>query len=171
MARPRVSFLWIDMSDPDENRAARNALAPLQGTYRVTAEPTRETRSNRANRYYWGVVVASFFEFLREQDYEIRDPGEAHEIIKAKLLPSREVRKPGTELVVARLPPTTHDMDVSQFHDFVERARAWLLDKLGIDTPDPGAWRPTRKAQNVRVWTVPAKRLEAAGSTVLVRTS
>lgn len=77
--------LFIDMSNPNERNTLWQALRNLRGLYRIEITRDRKLRSSAANRFYWGVVIAAFRQYLAEQG----DPVTAnfcHELLKNKFL-------------------------------------------------------------------------------------
>lgn len=139
MSRPTYDDT-IDLSDPAQNAAYRNWLRARQrpdgkpSWYRCSNEPEANTRSAAANRFWWKYRVQPFYEFLKGQDYDVRSKDDCHAILKEKLVGPRLLYKPGTDLVVATLEPTTHDMTPEEFSRLIDGAGAWLTGKLGIDT-------------------------------------
>ena len=66
----------------DNPRWFRTCLLKYDDTdkVRITIEKERGTRSQKQNKYYWGVVLALIAEYMGEQ------PEDLHEIFKAKFL-------------------------------------------------------------------------------------
>ena len=135
MTRPKIDE-WMNLDDPNVRRNLLNRIASMNGIYEVSLKPRRNTRSSRANRYYWGVVVQAFYDFLRDQEETVTDAEMAHVELKRSILGTKAVALRGG--ITARILKTTHDMDSAQFADYIERARTWLASKLDIQTPDPG---------------------------------
>lgn len=145
MASGREQLL-CDFDNVAEKRALLTRLGVLRGPWRVELSRYRETRSTAANRYYWGVVVAAFYNFLREQDYAVNHPEDAHELLKAKFL-KRDVVDPATGEIIETITRSTARLDVGEFADYLTRCRAWLLDFFGIILPDdPVLSAPPREA-------------------------
>lgn len=126
---------FANLDEPSVKRALMTSIASMHGLYEVSIKPKRDTRTTRANRYYFACVVQPFFEMLREQDPQVIEKIQVHVELKRAILGTRIVKVGG---VTCRIVPTTHDMDTSQFHDYVDRARVWLSSSVGIETPDPG---------------------------------
>lgn len=91
----------------------------------VLREPKRN-RSNQANKYYWGVVIAMI---AAELGYT---KDEAHEAIAWKFLQEGEAD--------AKLPKrkSTADLDQHAFEDYVSQVKQFAAEELGIAIPDPG---------------------------------
>lgn len=132
MPRPALDFI-ADMT-PETKRKLMSAVGVLTGMYEVTIQPKRDTRSLRANAYYWSCVVQPFFEFLRDQEIQLTDPEQAHNEIKKIVLGTFFVK---TGKSIFEVPASTKKMNVEEFADYVDRARVWLAAMVGIETPDP----------------------------------
>lgn len=131
MSRPSIKAV-IDLP----NREIADRLAEFSGLYRIEISPARNQRSNRQNRWYWGCIVAAFADYCNEQDYEITEPDQAHEFLKARFL-AVTVRCRDTGEVIGRRVRSTTELDTAQFADYCERCRSWLADFFGIVVPDP----------------------------------
>jgi hypothetical protein len=86
-------------------------------------EKRRNTRSNQANKYYWGYVLA---EIAKETGHS---PEELHDIFKKKFLPKRFLKIKGKEYEAE---PTTTKCDTLEFMDFVENIKVFGATELGI---------------------------------------
>jgi hypothetical protein len=133
MARPTINAR-IDFGSLPLKRKFMMTAGVLEGMYDVRLKPVRDTRSIRANAFYWAAVVTPFFELLSSQEPSVTQPEQAHIELKRQVLGTRAGRV-GKAMV--RIMPTTHDMDTAAFADYVERARHWLREQVGIETLDP----------------------------------
>jgi hypothetical protein len=85
----------------------------------------RRHRTNSQNRYYWGVLLATW---AHEAGYEAT---ELHEALKRKfLLPEN----PGAPLPML---PSTANLDTKRFGEYVD-ACVRLAAQMGIAIPPPG---------------------------------
>lgn len=134
MARPELDEI-LNLDEPTIKRKLMTSVGALGGLYEVKMRPKRDTRSTRANAYYFAAVVKPFFEFLRDQEPTITEPIQAHTELKRQILGTMVINIGSTQ---ARVVKTTHKMDMNQFWDYVERARAWLATQVGVTTLDPG---------------------------------
>ena len=133
---PRESAkLTLNMDDAESKRRLMAQIGRLRGFYRVSVEPAGNKRSNAANRYHFGVLVAAFVEFWNAQEPCKISPEDAHTTIKRHVLGVDSIVLPSGEVV--EVPKPTHTMTSEEFFDFVERARAWLSQSCGIETQDP----------------------------------
>ena len=109
----------------------------------VTVEELGTTRSKRANAYYWSTVVAMIAK-------ETGHTSEAvHDALCAMFLPNTAAevaffaKLTGERLAVKTDGRRSSKLSKSAFYDFVEQARAWAGEFLGlvIPDPDPDYWR------------------------------
>lgn len=136
----------LDLTVPAVNQALRMQIANANAFCHVIIKPIRPTRSTRANSYYWAAIVTPFFQFLKEQEVEITHVEQAHIELKRNILGTR-AKQVGK--VMTRIVPDTHTMDTAEFMDYVERARIWLWNSVGLQTLDPnemGVKPPRRQA-------------------------
>ena len=99
----------------------------------VTVERQHATRSLTANAYYFGVVVEHIAEHTGYT------PEETHAALKTLFLPKRlallgQNGELHDELVIGG---TTTTLNTIQFYEYVEKCRAFALDKLGVVIPVP----------------------------------
>lgn len=125
----------LDLSDRDMKQRFIRWIGTLAGAYEVEVRPRRNTRSLQQNAYYWACVVTPLADFLSAQDYELNTPEDAHEILKAKFL-TTPVINPETGEIIGRIVRSTTDLSTEEMTDYIERARAWMLDFFGIWTQD-----------------------------------
>jgi hypothetical protein len=104
----------------------------------VTVERQHATRSDQANRYYWGVVIEHISEHTGYT------PEETHDALKTLFLPKRlamlgENGELHSDLVIGG---STTALNKVEFYEYCERIREFALDKLGVRIPAPDpAWR------------------------------
>jgi hypothetical protein len=126
---------------PQNKRRLIDSIGPLAGLYECRIEPRKNTRSSQQNRYFHGVIVEMFYQFLRDQDYDAASPEAAKGFLKAKFL-LHELVNPETGEVIGRRVKSTAELSSEEFGDFIDRARAWLADFFGLVIPDPDQdWR------------------------------
>lgn len=108
----------------------------------------KATRSERANRYLWGVV----YKLLAKENEQT--PEDFHDAMCAMFLPDEKKRveffnkMTGECLTVEIDPRRSSKLKGDEFYDFVERVRLWGLEFLGVITPDPDKdyWRKRSEA-------------------------
>ena len=107
------------------------------GEYTITIERKRAHRSQRANRFYWGVVIKEL------SDYTGIDPDDLHLYLKARFLSkSLAIAKANGEIVDEYvLGGSTAALNVVEFYDYIQRIKAWALDSLEVEIPEPDTYR------------------------------
>jgi hypothetical protein len=108
---------------------------------RVTVKEYRDTRSDRQNAYYWGVVVphlvAGFVSlgnsWLNPQNKEHQEM--IHEILKERFLANGVELVMGSEVIKTK--PTTTKADTMEMHQFIERVRMFAMETMGVYVPEP----------------------------------
>jgi hypothetical protein len=93
----------------------------------VTVEKRKLNRSQRQNRYYWGVVL----DLIAKETGHTTE--ELHEIYKRMFLPRKVIEYKKREIPV---PTSTTDCDITDFHNYIERVRAEAAS-MNINVPDP----------------------------------
>lgn len=90
----------------------------------MTLEPEKARRSTRANRYYWGVVLALLGEHLGY------DPDDLHEVLAMKFL-----RMEDDPLTGVPLRKRTPKLSTQEFADYVDRCIRFAAEQ-GVVIPD-----------------------------------
>ena len=91
------------------------------------ARPTT-SRSQRQNRFYWGVVLTAIAESTGNSTEDI------HVVLRDRLLPRKFITLGSKEVEVRK---TTTDLTTEEFTLYLEAVRAWAATELGITMPDP----------------------------------
>lgn len=100
-------------------------------------------RSQKANKYYFGVVLRIVSEETGQSVDDI------HDAMCSQFLPSEQKRveffnrMTGESLAVDADTRRSSKLTGGPFYDFVEQVRLWAQEFLGIQTPDPDPeyWR------------------------------
>ena len=106
-------------------------VAQLRETWEleITISRLRATRSQQANRYYWGVVLHLISEHTGDT------PEDLHDYFKTRFLP-KKLSLAGDELDVV-VGGSTRTMNTSQFYAYVEQVRTFAGDFLNLEIPLP----------------------------------
>lgn len=133
------------LSFPPYQRAIwRRSLAGLKGKrVSLTLEEYKDTRSQKANAYYWSVVLK-----LLSAETGMT-PEEIHDAMCVKFLPNEAKRveffnrMTGECMAVEVDRRRSSKLKGGAFYDFVETVRLWGVEFLGVITPDPDPeyWR------------------------------
>lgn len=122
----RRYVLWSEQIRKNAMRTI--ADLPLQPVLEITIRKYAKNRTLTQNRYYWGVVVEMV---AAHTGYT---PEEVHELFKESLLP-KQVKVFGSREVCCV--GSTSRLKTTEFSNYVERARAYVAEELGIYIPDP----------------------------------
>jgi len=109
----------------------------------VTVTEEKLTRSQKANRYYWGVVLDLASLSCGQSVDDI------HDAMCCKFLPDERKRVDFVNTLTGEVesvqidPRRSSKLNRMEFYDFVELVREWVRDFLGVDTPPPDQdyWR------------------------------
>jgi len=108
----------------------------------VIFQRKRKRRSDMQNKYYWAVVVPEIVRGMIDLGNEALQMGNndhvllVHEFLKDTLL-DNGVDIIGIEGEMFKMPPSTTRCSTTEFMEFIERARMWAGEKLGINIPGP----------------------------------
>ncbi len=132
----------------EEERDVRRAhLQSLAGKdIDVIYREHKDTRSLRANNYYWSVVLTRMSMDGSQGD---QSPEEIHDAMCEMFLPNEKKRvdffnaMTGERLTMETERRRTSKLTGAPFYDFVEKVRKFALEFMGIVTedPDPSYWR------------------------------
>lgn len=123
----------VDLSDRGDRQILSCFISGLRGKQRIKAESMRGGRTYQQNRYYFGVVVKAFEDFLREQGQHFTKE-ECHNFLRLKFL-RRSVCDPATGEVLGETTPSTTTLQIDEFNEYIERCTVWLGDAMGIVIP------------------------------------
>lgn len=122
----------VDMDDLKTKRGFMQKVQTMRGLWEISMRPRKFTRTLSQNAYYWAAVVAPFTEWLRGEwgDGTVQ-PEQAHELLKTKILGTRELVNKGTGEVI-EITRSSKMLDTHEFGEFIEQAAAWLAEFTGI---------------------------------------
>ncbi len=121
------------------------AIAKLEGKKaKITIEEWVKPRSDKQNRYYFGVVVPIIQAICERGSDEIWSVDRTHEFIKREIWEMTEVktyyrRDPQTlELVPYKEieASKSRTLNAKQWEDMMTKTRAWAAE-IGVDIPEP----------------------------------
>lgn len=122
---------WFDLTE-----VFKAVLKLADGDYTITVKKSRNTRSDRQNRYLWGVVYPHLLQGFTDAGWdEITNEEQIHEICKAKFLTTEAVNKQTGEIM--NYPLSTAKMDTIQFATYVDQIIAFALEYLNTVIPQP----------------------------------
>lgn len=100
------------------------------------AKPSKK-RSDRQNRYYWGVVVKIVRDFVQNTQGEKVSPDEIHAFHLNSVLGVKPITRKvlGKEFIMFENRKTS-DMNTQEFTEFIEVIRNYWEER-GVEIPDP----------------------------------
>ncbi len=102
-------------------------LRTLKGKIRITAKRYYLTRSDKENRYLWGVPYRDIAEEIGESKEVV------HELMKYKFL-RREKIVNGVRMIIVG---STRNLSTIQFEEYAENIRRWGAEFLRINIQEP----------------------------------
>lgn len=122
----------VNMDSLQTKRRFMQKVQTMSGLWEISMKPRKLTRSLSQNAYYWAAVVAPFTDWLRsEWGDEGVQPEQAHELLKTKILGTRDLTNKETGEVIEII-RSSRMLDTHEFGDFIEKAAAWLAEFTGI---------------------------------------
>jgi len=108
-------------------------LKTLTGEVEVVVSRRGRPRTNKQNRWYWGVAVKMIAEYAHE------DPEKIHEFLKGEFCIQDIVvikLKNGSE-VTRKIPMSTTQLLTTGFNKYKGDIQSWAREFLGLIIPDP----------------------------------
>lgn len=99
----------------------------------LTISVKKVMRSNKANRYYHGIVIAHIQQGLKDCQGLNPSRAEVHEWLKSKFCYKSIACEHSGEYFT--FPQSTAELTVSEFYDYIEKCRSFALDFLNVDIP------------------------------------
>jgi hypothetical protein len=122
----------------DYNRFKRLFARVFHGKDLVlTIERLKRSRSDRQNRYYWGVVIPHIRHFHKHNNGEKISPEEVHVFNTQEIMGAKPQIKNvlGCDVLTVGFKRSS-EMTTAEFTDFIEKIRAYWLE-FGLDIPEP----------------------------------
>ena len=118
----------------DQNWETVDTLNSLEGERTVSdIKIWKNTRTNRQNRYYFGVVVPASFQALTDIGIKLVNEKQAHRAMQCRFL-MEDVEYDGG---VFQVPKSTADLDVEEFANYIFVVVELLRDKYNCIVPEP----------------------------------
>ena len=118
----------------DKNWETLEALRELEGKrVEVNFKEWKNTRSNRANRYYWGVVIPSVFGALTENGIKLVNEKQAHRAMQVKFL-MEDIEYDGG---IFSIPQSTAELSIDEFANYIFVVVEYLRDYYKWEVPEP----------------------------------
>lgn len=127
--------LNLNFDDPNQKRDFLRMAGAWRGRMVVEFKPDQPRRSNKQNARHWAAVVPAFQEYLRQQG-ESLSAEECHELLKARVLGTRQLIDKATGEVIGEVSKRSSTLDIGEFSEFTALAEAWLRDYFNIIIQD-----------------------------------
>lgn len=125
--------LVLDMDSLHNKRRLMSKIGTLKGIWEIQMRPRKRNRSLNANAYYWAGFIPGWLEWLREASGEPWITAEqAHDALVKRVLGVRQIVDKETGEVIDEARPSTHDMDTTEFAQYLDRAAEFLASFCGI---------------------------------------
>ncbi len=123
----------LDMDSLHNKRRMMSKVQKMSGIWEFHMRPRKKNRSLNANAYYWAAFIPGWLEWLREASGEPWITAEqAHDALVKRVLGAKEIVNKETGEVIDDTRPSTHDMDVTEFTQYLDRAAEFLASFCGI---------------------------------------
>jgi len=126
----RVVAGRLEISDA----ALRSAIAGWpDGNVVIEVKPERNTRSQRANRWYWGSILPLISEHT---GYDV---DELHDLFKMRFFPKHVALADDNGVIKGEgvVGGSTARLTTGEFSEYCERVRRFAAEELGVVIPDP----------------------------------
>ena len=108
----------------------------------------RNTRSNRMNRFYWGVIIDTLVNYFNQEKTfgEVVSREAVHDLMKCKFLGMHRVFLPDGQPV--DVVNSSRNLSNKEFIDYFEEIIRWADQHLSVHIPLPDEVRKTEKSVN-----------------------
>jgi hypothetical protein len=131
--RTKEPPLVLDMNSLHNKRRLMSKIGKMSGLWEFQMRRRKKNRSLNANSYYWAAFIPGWLEWLREASGEPWITAEqAHDALVKRVLGAKEIVNKETGEVIDDARPSTHDMDVTEFTQYLDRAAEFLASFCGI---------------------------------------
>lgn len=139
----------LNFDDLQTKRQFMQGVQQLTGLWEVQMKPRRFTRSLSQNAYWWCAVVNPFCNWLRNEwaDSSI-EPEQAHEMLKRKILGTKDLVNKKTGEVI-EITPSSRTLDSKEFGELIDKSAAWLAEFCGLVILPPEVFYEAKQIKKV----------------------
>lgn len=105
------------------------------GLYRVEVHKVRKARTLDQNAWLWGCIYPTLLQALQNEGWEFVTTDEVHEFFKELFAKRQCINKHTGEVV--EIGESTAAMTTLEFSEYCEMLRAYAVEFLNTDIPDP----------------------------------
>lgn len=109
----------------NDKKSFLDFVSTLDGKVEVVVKKWHDKRSEKQNRYYWGVVIQALV------DYTGYTLDEMHETMKHKFLSEEDIERGLTKI------KSTKDTNTREFVEYIRQIITWASTELGVYIPEP----------------------------------
>jgi len=103
--------------------------------YELVIKPIVKPRTDRQNRYYWGVVIDMIC-YQISGNTSSAEKEEVHRSLVRHFLVEDHVNLVGG-VNISSAPPSTTSLSTVEFTEYIESVRKWAAEFLYLNIPDP----------------------------------
>lgn len=105
--------------------------------YELIVRPIIKKRTDRQNRYYFGVVLPMITEEIAGSQVAA-EKEEVHRLLARHFLgTSEDIEGPFIGGIAFLKTPSTTSLNTVEFTEYIEAVRKWAAEFLNLDIPDP----------------------------------
>ncbi|HWT01153.1 MAG TPA: hypothetical protein VN256_12970 [Pyrinomonadaceae bacterium] len=140
MSKEKEPPMLLNLSNINAKRQLIQHINLLSGLYEVSIKRRKRNRSLNQNSYYWAAFIPGWLEWLRREEGDSSITAEqAHIALKCAVLGSKVITNKSTGEAID-VPPTTRDMNTTEFNNYLESAAKFLAEFAGIVVLPPEAF-------------------------------
>jgi len=118
----------------------RNGLPEILPTFEgmevsLTLQERKTERTQKQNRYYWGVVIPLVRMGLKELGYRGTTKEATHKLLKSMFLKEELVNESSGEVLTFQ--GSTANLSTQQFTDYIDEVVQFAAEELSVDIPQP----------------------------------
>jgi hypothetical protein len=126
----RIKIIHGRLQYEDEDKFYRNLLTLKHDwPYELIIRSIRKKRTDKQNRYYWGVVIDYIARQMGESDKD-----EVHKTLAMHFLGYEEQTYGGVSFQSTR---STTSLSTEEMTEYIETVRRWAAEFLALNIPDP----------------------------------
>jgi len=103
--------------------------------YELTIKQIVKPRTDRQNRYYWGVVIDMITQEICGNTNAV-EKEEIHRSLARHFLVEDHIDLVGG-VQINKVPPSTTSLSTVEFKEYIEMVRRWAAEFLYMNIPDP----------------------------------
>lgn len=122
----------------DNPHLLREVIKSLDGReVKLELSVLHGTRTQKMNRYYWGVVLSTITKYFNEEwtFNSVVSTSFVHELLKVKFLGTKKIIIPGNEVI--EVVNSSAKLTIEEFQEYCNHIIDWAADFLNLTIPPP----------------------------------